>query len=242
MAATLLMAAVSFLTSYCTSAQTVENFTKLASRRYYDGTIIHRIIPGATALEFGICTRPSCQRCHHIVANFRWPTHVCAWPTGFMVQVRACRCWLQNLPMSASVMPLSGSEASAWKIRSLCLEESRLFLNLKVHSYSQAGDPTGTGRGGESTWGGGLFSSLPRILGGDLEPEVLTRQISHPATANTMYPLSCRLYAAGKFEDEITPELKHTGAGILSMVSRLVSDHDPSKCASIYRSEPGTLG
>jgi len=40
----------------------------------------------------------------------------------------------------------------------------------------QMGDPTGTGRGGESMWG-------------------------------------------GKFEDEISPELKHTGAGILSMAN-----------------------
>lgn len=40
----------------------------------------------------------------------------------------------------------------------------------------QGGDPTGTGRGGESTYG-------------------------------------------GKFEDEITRELKHTGAGILSMAN-----------------------
>lgn len=40
----------------------------------------------------------------------------------------------------------------------------------------QMGDPTGTGRGGESMWG-------------------------------------------GKFEDEIHPELKHTGAGILSMAN-----------------------
>jgi peptidyl-prolyl cis-trans isomerase-like 1 len=40
----------------------------------------------------------------------------------------------------------------------------------------QGGDPTGTGRGGESIYG-------------------------------------------GKFQDEITPELRHTGAGILSMAN-----------------------
>lgn len=40
----------------------------------------------------------------------------------------------------------------------------------------QGGDPTGTGRGGESVYG-------------------------------------------GKFEDEITPELRHTGAGVLSMAN-----------------------
>jgi peptidyl-prolyl cis-trans isomerase-like 1 len=40
----------------------------------------------------------------------------------------------------------------------------------------QGGDPTGTGRGGESVYG-------------------------------------------GKFEDEITPQLRHTGAGVLSMAN-----------------------
>lgn len=48
----------------------------------------------------------------------------------------------------------------------------RVIPNFMV----QMGDPTGTGRGGESMWG-------------------------------------------GKFADEISPELKHTGAGILSMAN-----------------------
>jgi peptidyl-prolyl cis-trans isomerase-like 1 len=41
---------------------------------------------------------------------------------------------------------------------------------------AQTGDPTGTGRGGASIWG-------------------------------------------GKFEDELTPKLRHTGAGIISMAN-----------------------
>ena len=45
-----------------------------------------------------------------------------------------------------------------------------------THLDPRAGDPTGTGRGGQSMWG-------------------------------------------GKFEDEITPSLTHTGAGTLSMAN-----------------------
>jgi len=47
---------------------------------------------------------------------------------------------------------------------------------ILIHSFIQGGDPTGTGRGGESIFG-------------------------------------------GKFEDEIVRDLKHTGAGILSMAN-----------------------
>jgi cyclophilin family peptidyl-prolyl cis-trans isomerase len=53
-----------------------------------------------------------------------------------------------------------------------CLQFHRIIKDFMI----QAGDPTGTGRGGESFYG-------------------------------------------GKFEDEITRELKHTGAGILSMAN-----------------------
>ncbi|RWW33710.1 hypothetical protein GW17_00001575 [Ensete ventricosum] len=53
----------------------------------------------------------------------------------------------------------------------------------------QGGDPTGTGRGGESIYGFvAIFFSLWTSMG-------------------------------PKFEDEIRPELKHTGAGIMSMAN-----------------------
>jgi peptidyl-prolyl cis-trans isomerase-like 1 len=61
------------------------------------------------------------------------------------------------------------------------LAESGFYNNVIFHRVikdfmAQTGDPTGTGRGGESVFG-------------------------------------------GKFEDEITPKLRHTGAGILSMAN-----------------------
>jgi peptidyl-prolyl cis-trans isomerase-like 1 len=61
------------------------------------------------------------------------------------------------------------------------LAESGYYNNVVFHRIikdfmAQSGDPTGTGRGGESVFG-------------------------------------------GKFEDEITPRLRHTGAGILSMAN-----------------------
>ncbi|KAF9598581.1 hypothetical protein IFM89_028208 [Coptis chinensis] len=63
------------------------------------------------------------------------------------------------------------------------LSRSGYYDNLKFHRIIedfvvQGGDPTSTGRGGESIYG-------------------------------------------SKFEDEIKPELKHTGAGILSMANNL---------------------
>lgn len=51
-----------------------------------------------------------------------------------------------------------------------------VFHRVIANFMAQAGDPTGTGRGGESVWG-------------------------------------------GKFADELTPALKHTGAGVLSMAN-----------------------
>ena len=50
------------------------------------------------------------------------------------------------------------------------------FLLFSEHVFLEGGDPTGSGRGGESIFG-------------------------------------------GKFKDEITRELKHTGAGVLSMAN-----------------------
>jgi len=54
--------------------------------------------------------------------------------------------------------------------------EGTIFHRIIRDFMIQGGDPTGTGRGGQSIWG-------------------------------------------GKFEDEITSDLKHTGAGILSMAN-----------------------
>ena len=59
----------------------------------------------------------------------------------------------------------------------------------------QGGDPTGTGRGGESIYGSVfvLFSLLLQFMSNN----------------------GC---GRAKFDDEISKELKHTGAGVLSMV------------------------
>lgn len=59
----------------------------------------------------------------------------------------------------------------------------------------QGGDPTGTGRGGSSIYGYGMQGCV---------------------RVNTVW------WCRDKFEDEIRDDLKHTGAGILSMANRLV--------------------
>jgi peptidyl-prolyl cis-trans isomerase-like 1 len=56
----------------------------------------------------------------------------------------------------------------------------------------QGGDPTGTGRGGESAYG------------------YVSMVILHVVLADHI--------CSGKFEDEISKALKHTGAGVVSMV------------------------
>ena len=63
----------------------------------------------------------------------------------------------------------------------------------------QGGDPTGTGRGGESAFG-------------------------------------------GKFEDEVTRELKHTGAGILSMANAGPNTNGSQVCVGRLRGRKGALG
>jgi peptidyl-prolyl cis-trans isomerase-like 1 len=61
-------------------------------------------------------------------------------------------------------------------INSIGYYDGTIFHRIIADFMIQGGDPTGTGRGGESIFG-------------------------------------------GKFEDEITPQLKHTGGGILSMAN-----------------------
>uniref|UniRef100_A0A0D3C4I4 peptidylprolyl isomerase n=1 Tax=Brassica oleracea var. oleracea TaxID=109376 RepID=A0A0D3C4I4_BRAOL len=96
----------------------------------------------------------------------------------------------------------------------------------------QGGDPTGTGRGGQSIYGVKTkkpHSQLSRI------PNYPRRGSSAPtegmlnplwpglevvmAGTSAEVPLPPDHEARSKFEDEIKPELKHTGAGILSMAN-----------------------
>jgi peptidyl-prolyl cis-trans isomerase-like 1 len=71
----------------------------------------------------------------------------------------------------------------------------------------QGGDPTGTGRGGESVYGCVCLALILSLLYGGCSVRsddwVWGTSVSE---------------CSGKFEDEITKELKHTGAGVLSMV------------------------
>ncbi|RZC78312.1 hypothetical protein C5167_002535 [Papaver somniferum] len=85
------------------------------------------------------------------------------------------------------------------------LELSRrgYYDNVKFHRIIkdfivQGGDPTGTGRGGESIYGYSSSSFFFQFLG---------------------FLLLFVIWVCSKFEDEITTQLKHTGAGILSMAN-----------------------
>ncbi|KAF0753868.1 hypothetical protein AaE_005550 [Aphanomyces astaci] len=72
--------------------------------------------------------------------------------------------------------------------------DNTIFHRIIKEFMIQGGDPTGTGRGGESIYG---YVVDLVVLG------------------LTWASLTIR----GKFEDEISPHLKHTGAGVLSMAN-----------------------
>ncbi|KAG6427604.1 hypothetical protein SASPL_111850 [Salvia splendens] len=87
------------------------------------------------------------------------------------------------------------------------------YNNVKFHRIIkdfivQGGDPTGTGRGGESIYGFD-FSILDRDLSYGL----------YSLTPEFVQKYSFLSTNSKHFDDEIHRELKHTGAGILSMAN-----------------------
>lgn len=78
----------------------------------------------------------------------------------------------------------------------------------------QGGDPTGTGRGGESIYGS--ESTSIHVC------SHCTHILDHPNHHSSSRNLACLhrvCVHSGKFEDEISRDLKHTGAGVLSMAN-----------------------
>ena len=76
----------------------------------------------------------------------------------------------------------------------------------------QGGDPTGTGRGGESIYGGKVGPRGNTALAWLPPPPFCASSLL------TSLPAVC-LASPPQFEDEISRELKHTGAGVLSMAN-----------------------
>ena len=81
----------------------------------------------------------------------------------------------------------------------------------------QMGDPTGTGRGGQSAVGPDGGEKLPSLLF-FLHLFVLCSPFIR-SPVNVFLCLSVSLSCPGPFPDEITRALKHTGAGVVSMAN-----------------------
>jgi peptidyl-prolyl cis-trans isomerase-like 1 len=85
------------------------------------------------------------------------------------------------------------------------------FLLLPIDSSKdfmvQGGDPTGTGKGGTSIYGQKLYVSHSR-----------TPVLCYIVQLTQITPIHPSIHPAGS-EDEIHPELRFTGAGILAMAN-----------------------
>ena len=79
-----------------------------------------------------------------------------------------------------------------------------MAIHILQNFMIQGGDPTGTGRGGSSIYGYNVncYETLLCLF-------------------CFLFIHGCFLLFSGPFEDEISDELKHSGAGILSMANRL---------------------